>query len=148
MTQINWQDGNEKISKYFTVKDACYLPRLKKLTVPSEDQRKEILKLATLLDDVRDFLGVPLLVSNWLRTEEYNKLIGGSTKSQHCKGSAVDFVPQGITCTEAQEKLNTELANFGLCMERTLDTPQYEHSPWVHIDTRSVIPNSGRWFKV
>lgn len=43
----------------------------------------------------RDFFGVPIRVSSGYRSPELNKAIGGSTRSQHSKGEALDLIIEG-----------------------------------------------------
>ena len=43
-----------------------------------------------ILQPVRNKVGV-VTVNSGLRGEELNKAVGGSKKSQHCRGEAVDF---------------------------------------------------------
>ena len=44
-----------------------------------------------LLDNVRECVGEPLYITSSYRSESYNRSIGGSKKSQHIKGNAVDL---------------------------------------------------------
>lgn len=45
-----------------------------------------------ILDPLREKVGA-IRVTSGYRTPEYNKQIGGSPTSQHCKGEAVDIIP-------------------------------------------------------
>lgn len=51
-----------------------------------------VLDLADNLQVLRDYLGVPVKINSAYRTLEYNRKIGGSTKSQHLLGKAADIV--------------------------------------------------------
>jgi len=51
-----------------------------------------VLDLADNLQVLRDYLGVPISINSAYRTLEYNRKIGGSTKSQHLLGKAADIV--------------------------------------------------------
>lgn len=44
-----------------------------------------------VLQPLRDHVGFPVIVSSGFRSEDLNTHIGGSTKSQHCKGQAADI---------------------------------------------------------
>lgn len=46
--------------------------------------------LVDKLQQLRDRLGIPIIINSGFRTIEHNKKIGGSTNSQHLSGKAVD----------------------------------------------------------
>lgn len=65
---------------------------------PSEAVRAKLRFLVNeLLQPMRDKLG-PIRVTSGYRSPKLNRAIGGSTKSQHCKGEAVDlqFFEKGL----------------------------------------------------
>ena len=43
------------------------------------------------LDELREFVNEPLKINSSYRSLDYNRSIGGSTKSQHLTGNAVDL---------------------------------------------------------
>jgi len=44
-----------------------------------------------LFEPLRIFVGEPIYISSFYRSPELNKVIGGSSQSQHCKGEAIDI---------------------------------------------------------
>jgi uncharacterized protein YcbK (DUF882 family) len=61
--------------------------------------------LIALVQTLRLRLGVPLVINSAYRTVEYNKKIGGSPKSQHILGKAVDIaIPKGYTIDGVAEE--------------------------------------------
>jgi len=59
---------------------------------PSPAHRANLQRLVTtLLQPMRDLLGVPILVSSGYRSETLNRKIGGSKTSAHSIGFAADF---------------------------------------------------------
>ncbi len=40
---------------------------------------------------IRDYFGVPVIIKSTYRTSSHNLSVGGSSKSQHLKGKAIDF---------------------------------------------------------
>jgi len=163
---INWLDPQFKISKYFTVKDATYLPSWNCYHTPSEQEKLNILAKAKTLDLIRDYLNLPINVTVWIRPTKinspgfnpnsikadtdkkkqalkelnYNKYIGGATKSAHIEGLAVDWYCKKISCDEIRNKLLPKLEEFNIRIE---DLPG---SNWVHSDIRTPI-NNNRYFK-
>jgi hypothetical protein len=149
---VNWADTKSKISKYFSVKEATFLPSWGIHHFPSETEKENILKMAAVMDKIRDFLGTPITVSVWIRPkavnclgsvhhgQDYNAFVKGAEFSAHIKGLAVDWVSKD-KCDDIRAKLMPELENFGICIE---DLPG---SNWVHTDIGSPRPNGGRCFK-
>lgn len=58
-----------------------------------------IIELVVMFERIRAlFGGVPLIINSAYRTTIYNKLVGGSPKSQHLLGKALDIQPpKGVT---------------------------------------------------
>lgn len=137
-----------KLSKYFTLKEATYLPKWNTCHIPSTEELENIKKLALVMDKVREFLGTPCNVHVWIRPtalnnpesehngKNYNELVKGAKKSAHIEGIAVDCDFEGMTCDEARAKLEPKLEEFGLRMEKN------SGSSWIHLDLREV--NGGR----
>ena len=48
--------------------------------------------LASVLEDVRLLLGVPILISSAYRCPDLNEAVGGSRNSRHMLGLAADFI--------------------------------------------------------
>ena len=88
-------DKNEKISKYFTMGEATYSStaiRRRIKNTPSWSERTNIRYTARRLDEVREILGRPVVVSSWFRSARLNRAVGGSSSSGHRKGMAVDII--------------------------------------------------------
>lgn len=49
------------------------------------------------LQELRDRVGVPITIVSAYRTPEYNKKCGGSPKSQHMEGKAIDIQIKDFT---------------------------------------------------
>ena len=78
-----------------------------------------------LIDDLRDNVKQPLRINSSFRSAAYNEGIGGSSKSQHLLGKAVDFY---CTNSTLRAKLVKEALLLGLSVgvART----------FVHVDNR------------
>jgi hypothetical protein len=60
---------------------------------PSPEVIENLKQLAAALQEVRSILGnKPIIVSSGYRSPELNTAVGGSARSDHCKGLAVDFI--------------------------------------------------------
>lgn len=149
---INWDNKKDKISKYFTVHEATYLPSWDIYHTPSEEEKKEILKLAKIMDIIRERLGKPVHVHVWIRPksvnchncdrhgQDYNLFIGSqSTQSGHIFGQAVDFSVGGISDFNSLRQIILPwLEELNIRMEDI-------QGNWIHLDTKPV--GNARFFK-
>ena len=56
-----------------------------------------VLELAGSLQELRDFVGVPIKINSAYRSLEHNASIGGTNSSQHLFAKAADIVVEGKT---------------------------------------------------
>jgi len=56
-----------------------------------------VLELAENLQELRDFVGVPIKINSAYRSLEHNASIGGTNSSQHLFAKAADIVVKGKT---------------------------------------------------
>lgn len=126
----NWlyNEMDEKIgeSKYFKWKEALWLPQMEAYAVATEEQKRNIERQAVALDKIREYFGVPVIVTSWLRPEAYNKFIGGATKSFHRLGLATDFIVQGLDCADVKREIRTADLYPG--------RGEYDTTNWIHLD--------------
>lgn len=82
------KDWNKKLSKNFCAYEfACN---------DKSDEFKVATELVETLQQVRDHFGKPVIINSAYRTPAYNISIGGSSKSQHCLGTAADIRIAGV----------------------------------------------------
>ena len=151
---INWQNPDCAISKYFKVREALLLPKFGIMHVPNEQEQWNIYFLAGKLDIVREYIGRPIQVHCFIRPvkinapgtpyheQNYNQLVGGAQNSAHIYGNACDFNFEGRDtaegCQEMRDLLIPKLADFGLRMEDRI-------GPWLHMD-RNKVPAGGNYY--
>lgn len=59
--------------------------------IPNEDQLFNMIVLGTeVFEPLRKWVKGPILITSFFRSEKLNQAIGGSSKSQHCLGQAID----------------------------------------------------------
>lgn len=125
---------NIGVSKYFKWSEALWLPKMKVFAFPNSEQVRNIKKLASNLDKVRESFGRPIIITSWLRPPEYNAMIGGAPRSSHMNGLAVDFVVKGLDCNFVKQEL----------MHNKIVWPyrgEIDTTNWIHLDL-----NGDRWF--
>jgi len=86
-----------------------------------------------VFEPVRLHFGVPIYISSGYRSEALNKLIKGSSSSQHCKGEAIDIDMDG----SSSNVTNADIYNF---IKDNLDFDQLiwefgtdKNPDWVHV---------------
>lgn len=144
---MNAPSPETKISRYFTWHEALWLPQWDRMADEAdgfdEAVQARLVKLFSILDNVREMYGRPVRVHCAYRPSKYNELIHGAPGSAHEAAkdddAAVDFDVQGITCDKVREALGQRMTELKICIE---DLPG---TNWVHIDTR--YRNGWRLFK-
>jgi hypothetical protein len=84
-----------KISDHITYAEAIHSNTAKRKGIdntPSEAQVTAMKLLAEkIFEPLREWVGGPIKVNSFFRSEALNESIGGASSSQHCKGQAIDI---------------------------------------------------------
>jgi len=84
-------------------------------------------KLLEVLEDAREYFGVPMHINSACRCEDWNKEVGGRETSQHLLGKAADVVIREVTPQRLYQYFDAKYQNtFGLGL----------YPSFVHIDVR------------
>jgi len=137
------------ISKHISYKEGVYSITAIRRGIdnqPNEDQLKNMRLLAEkIFEPVRKWVGGPIKINSFFRSPELNKAIGGSSKSQHCFGQAIDI---DDTFGKAA---NAEMYYW---IKENLDFDQMiwefgddDNPNWVHISYVSEDKNRNRCLK-
>ena len=92
------------------------------------ENAKELFK--NVIQPVREKFGVTIITSGY-RSPELNAKIGGSSRSQHCKGEAVDIECLKATTEEVSRYIHDNLDFDQLILE--FYTPGDPNSGWTHV---------------
>lgn len=112
--------------KYFTFEELCFTTHNVK-NVPLAIQKNRLAYLVdNLLDKARQLYGNPIVVNSGFRSEELNRLVGGSSTSQHLKGEAVD-----ITCSDNAKLFEIIKNNFKF--DQLINENDYS---WIHVSLK------------
>jgi len=138
-----------KISKHVSMREAVESYTAKRRGIDNTPGDYELTNMTALAENIfeplREWVGGPIKINSFFRSVELNKAIGGSSKSQHCQGRAIDIDDVYGHKTNAEmynwikENLNFDqmIWEFG-----TDDNPD-----WVHISYVSEDGNRNRCLK-
>ena len=139
----------EKISKHISAREAIesYTAKRKGIdNMPNDYQITNMVGVAeNVFEPLREWVDGPIKINSFFRSVELNKAIGGSSKSQHCQGRAIDIDDvYGY-------KTNAEMYNY---IKNNLDFDQLiwefgtdKNPDWVHVSYVSNDENRRRCLK-
>jgi len=133
----------EKFSEHVSYKEGVKSNTADRLgldNTPSADQRKCMHEIARdVFEPLREWVGGPIKINSFFRGEPVNTAIGGSKRSQHMKGQAMD-----IDDTFGH-KTNAEMYHY---IKDNLDYDQLiwefgdnKNPNWVHVSYVTHRPN-------
>ena len=83
------------ISNHISYKEGVYSTTATRRgidNVPNDEQLSNMELIAEkVFEPLREWAGGPIKINSFFRCPELNKAIGGSSKSQHCHGQAIDI---------------------------------------------------------
>ena len=85
----------DRISKHISYKEGVYSNTAMRLGLkndPTDDHLQNMKLIAEkIFEPLRTHVGAPIKINSFYRGPELNAAIGGSAKSQHCHGQAMDI---------------------------------------------------------
>lgn len=131
------------ISKHISYKEAVKSNTALRLNIdntPGEYEIANMIGIAThVFEPLREWVGGPIKINSMFRCEKLNRAIGGSKRSQHCQGRAIDL--DDIF----EHKTNAEMFNY---IKNNLNFDQLiwefgdDNNPdWVHVSYVSEDQN-------
>ena len=84
-----------RISKHISYREATnsYTAKMRGIkNIPSQQSLENMKSLAeNIFEPLREWVGGAIKVNSFYRSPKLNVAVGGSTRSQHCKGEAIDL---------------------------------------------------------
>tara|TARA_B100000902_G_C27236067_1_gene877476 strand:+ start:369 stop:830 length:462 start_codon:yes stop_codon:yes gene_type:complete len=136
----------EKISDHITLREATKSNtalRLNINNIPNDYQTGNMVAIAiNLFEPLRKWVGGAIRINSFYRSEKLNQAIGGSSRSQHCQGRALDIDDNFGHKTNAEmfEYIRTNLNYDQMIWEFGNDA----NPDWVHVSYVSKDQNRGR----
>jgi hypothetical protein len=137
------------ISKHISYKEGVRSNTATRLGIDNTPNNEQLDNMEIVAEEVfeplRAYVGGPIKINSFFRCPELNKAIGGSSKSQHCKGQAMDIDDTFGRMT------NAEMYHF---IKEHLDFDQMiwefgddDNPDWVHVSYVSPENNRNRCLK-
>ena len=130
-----------KISKHISYKEGVYSTTAKRLGIDNTPtayalQNMELLA-EKIFEPLREYVNGPIAINSFYRSPELNQAIGGSSKSQHCEGRAIDIddIYGYMSNKEMYEYIKNNLDFDQIIWEfGTDDNPDWVHVSYVDHD--------------
>ena len=138
-----------KISNHISYQEAIRSNTATRRGIDNTPGKYEITNMVGVAENIfeplRQWVGGPIKINSMFRCEELNTAIGGSSRSQHCQGRAID-----IDDTFGH-KTNAEMFNY---IKENLNFDQLiwefgtnDNPDWVHVSYISKEENRNRILK-
>ena len=137
------------ISEHISYKEGTYSTTATRREIdntPNDEQLDNMELIAEkIFEPLREWVGGPIKINSFFSCPDLNKAIGGSSKSQHCQGQAIDIDDTfGIVA-------NSEMYHY---IKENLDFDQLiwefgddDNPNWVHVSYVSEDSNRRRCLK-
>ena len=137
------------ISKHISDKEGVYSRTALRLDIDNIPEPYHLVNMQIIaelvFEPLREWVGGPIKINSFYRCKELNSAIGGSSRSQHCEGRAIDLDDT------FSHKTNAEMFNY---IKDNLDFDQLiwefgnDNNPdWVHVSYVSSDENRRRIMK-
>jgi hypothetical protein len=119
------------LTEHFTLEELTHTDHRQYDNTPNDAELENLKRLAEFLEEVKAALGGrPVMVNSAFRSQQINNSVGGSNKSQHLLGCAVDFRVPKLTPDEVVRII----ISAGLPYDQVIR----EFDRWTHVS----IPNT------
>ncbi len=138
-----------KISDHITYAEAIHSNTAKRKGIDNTPSEAQVVAMKLLAEKVfeplRKWVGGPIKVNSFFRSEILNESIGGASSSQHCKGQAIDIddVYGKKTNADMYHWIQTNLDYDQMIWEFGTDM----QPNWIHISYVSEEKNRNKCLK-
>ena len=137
------------ISEHISYREGVYSTTATRLGIdntPNDEQLENMELVAEeVFEPLRAYVGGPIKINSFFRSPKLNTAIGGSSKSQHCKGQAIDIDDTFGKATNAEMyRWIKENLEFDQMIWEFGDD---DNPNWVHVSYVSKEDNRNRCLK-
>ena len=127
------------LTKNFSLAELTKSQTATRLGFENKPNQMQVLALTKLCENVlqpiRNKFEKPVFISSGFRSARLSEAIGSSSKSQHCKGEAVDIECPGTPNYDVASWIESNLDFDQLILE--FYTPGIPDSGWVHVSYKT-----------
>tara|TARA_R100001440_G_scaffold50531_4_gene70525 strand:+ start:3104 stop:3568 length:465 start_codon:yes stop_codon:yes gene_type:complete len=137
---------SDRISEHISLTEATKSNTATRLGINNIPREQDLVNMKTIAEKVfeplRVFVGGPIAINSFYRSPELNSAIGGSSKSQHCSGQALDIDDTYGNASNAEmfSWIRANLDYDQMIWEFGTD----QNPDWVHISYVSEKENRNR----
>lgn len=131
-----------KLSKNFSLDEVIRSATATKLGIDNIPEQEHLDNLQVVIDEIaqplRDHFGKPVRINSGYRSPALNEAIGGSKKSQHSKGEALDLEIDGVSNMEVAGWI-TENCDYDQVILEFYNPAEGPNSGWVHASCKADL---------
>ena len=131
-----------KLSENFSLDEVIRSATATKLGIDNIPEQEHLDNLQVVIDEIaqplRDHFGKPVRINSGYRSPALNEAIGGSKKSQHSKGEALDLEIDGVSNMEVAGWI-TENCDYDQVILEFYNPAEGPNSGWVHASCKTDL---------
>ena len=131
-----------KLSENFSLEELTRSATATKLGIDNTPDEEHLNNLQVVVDEIaqplRDHFGKPVRINSGYRSPALNDAIGGSKKSQHSKGEAIDLEIDGVSNMEVAGWI-TENCDYDQVILEFYNPAEGPNSGWVHASCKADL---------
>ena len=137
------------ISKHISDREGVYSTTATRKGIDNTPNDGQLLNMVTIAEEIfeplRSYVGGPIKINSFFRCPELNKAIGGSGKSQHCHGQAIDIDDTFGRMTNAE--MYSWIKEYLEFDQMIWEFGDDDNPDWVHVSYVSEDENRNRCLK-
>ena len=131
-----------KLSENFSLDEVIRSATATKLGIDNIPEQEHLDNLQVVIDEIaqplRDHFGKPVRINSGYRSPALNDAIGGSKKSLHSKGEALDLEIDGVSNMEVAGWI-TENCDYDQVILEFYNPAEGPNSGWVHASCKADL---------
>ena len=131
-----------KLSENFSLEELIRSSTAKRIGIDNIPNDEHLKNLQVVVDEIaqplRDHFGKPVRINSGYRSPALNAAIGGSKKSQHSKGEALDLEIDGVSNLEVADWI-TDNCDYDQVILEFYNPAEGPNSGWVHASCKANL---------
>ena len=131
-----------KLSENFSLEELIRSSTAKRIGIDNIPNDEHLKNLQVVVDEIaqplRDHFGKPVRINSGYRSPALNDAIGGSKKSQHSKGEAIDLEIDGVSNMEVADWI-TENCDYDQVILEFYNPAEGLTGGWVHASCKADL---------